>query len=259
MSRKAYFLLLFLLLAAFLGCQWKLKSAEKQQQRESLKIERYDQTEILYLTTGDFGALKQMTTEYSAMTMTLVEDVLRLGRLDEPGINDRFFEFYQDSTLQTLLHDVQVAYDNMDDINDELDQAFVRLHEMFPHLKTPRVYTQVSALDQSIIVGNGMLAISLDKYMGENYPLYVHFGYTEQQRRMMTRSYIVPDCIAFYLLSVFPSEVEPAHKPRLQYVVNQVVNRKVFDDEQITRVEQYMNHHKELKPEQLLTDSIHII
>ena len=259
MGRKVYYLLFLLLVAAFLGCQWKLKSSAQKQQQEQMLIERFDRLEIQYLTTGDYGALQHLNTEYSAQTMTLVENVLRLGRLDEPGINDRFFEFYQDSTLQVLLADVSKKFDNMDAINDELEKAFERMHKMFPRLSLPRVYAQVSALDESIIVGNGMLAISLDKYMGENYPLYLHFGYSEEQRRMMTPQFIVPDCIGFYLLSVFPPYGETGHKARVQYVVNQIVGRKVFDDEQITLVERYMDSHKEMTPDRLLTDTIHII
>ena len=41
----------------------------------------------------------------------------------------------------------------------------------------PEVYTQVGAFDQSIIVANDMLGISLDKYLGADYPLYRKFGY----------------------------------------------------------------------------------
>ena len=259
MVRKVYYLLLLLLVAAFLGCQWKLKSSVQQQQQEQVMIERFDRLEIQYLTTGDYGALQHMNTEYSAQMMTLVESVLRLGHLDEPGINDRFFEFYQDSTLQVLLSDVSRKFDNLDAINDELSKAFERMHKMFPNLRLPRVYAQVSALDESIVVGNGLLAISLDKYMGESYPLYLHFGYSEEQRRMMTPQYIVPDCVGFFLLSVFPPNGDESHKARVQYVVNQIMERKVFDDEQITLVEHYMQSHKELTPDKLLTEAIQII
>lgn len=247
-------------MAAFIGCQWNLKSTDRQEPSDTLKIERYDRIETLFLTTGDYGALKKMNTDFPAQTMTLVETVLGLGAMDEPGINDCFYEFYQDSTLQKLLLDVSMEFDKMDDIDVELASAFDRLHQHFPHLQLPHVYTQVSALSQSIIVGNGLLAISLDKYMGENYPLYLRFGYTEQQRRMMTRQYIVPDCVGFFLLSAFPVNGDAGeHRARLQWVVNAIVGRKVFDDEQIAQVEHYMQQHKDLSFEQLLTTPIHII
>ena len=41
--------------------------------------------------------------------------------------------------------------------------------------------------------------------MGENYPLYKKF-YTPQQRSTMSRQYIVPDCLTFYLLSIYPMD-----------------------------------------------------
>ena len=60
--------------------------------------------------------------------------------------------------------------------------------------------SQQWADDQSIVVGEHSVGISLDKYMGSDYPLYKKF-YTPQQRSTMQPQYIVPDCLTFYLLS----------------------------------------------------------
>ena len=39
----------------------------------------------------------------------------------------------------------------------------------------PMIYTQISAFNESIVLSDSVLGISLDKYMGEDYPLYKRF------------------------------------------------------------------------------------
>ena len=243
-----------------LGCEWHLKSAE----RESgglVQVDRYDRLQSLYLTTGDFSALQQMNTSYPQQTRTLIEDVLKIGRVNEPEINVKFLNFFQDTTLQTLIASSEQEYANMDDIDQELSEAFGRLREMLPGIEIPQVYAQIGSLDQSIIVGNGMLGISLDKYLGRDYPLYLRedYGYTEEQRSVMTRQFIVPDCIGFYLLSLYPmpNEAKGSQLKRdmyigkIQWVVNQAVNRQVFNTLYTRHVGFYMKKHPDVTIEQL--------
>jgi len=260
---KIYALLTLALLTC-IGCEWHLSNAADEADAEVI-IERYDRIESLYLTTGDFSALQQMNTGYPQQTRTLIEDVLCIGRVNEPEINVKFLNFYQDTTLQTLIAAAEQQYANMDDLNQELRDAFARLQEMIPGLERPRVYAQIGSLDQSIIVGNGMLGISLDKYLGKDYPLYLRpdYGYTKEQRRVMTREFIVPDCVGFYLLSLYPMPAsykdnqvaQDVHVGKVQWVVNQAMNRTVFNTLFTRTVGNYMKKHSEVSVEQMLKDS----
>lgn len=239
--RKLY-IFFFLLMTICLGCQWHLRPSEEVKRDEAIVIERFDRSERLYLSTGDFAALQQMKTNYPVQTRTLIEDVLKLGQVDEPDINTRFLVFFQDSTLQVLMSDVDVQYADVEDLNAQLNKAFGRLVKLLPGIQLPLVYTQIGSLDQSIVVGDGQLGISLDKYLGSDYPLYLRFGYTEEQRAMMTRRFIVPDCLGFYLLSLFPvgTDDEHSHIAKIQYVVNQVLEQKFFTRQPVIDVERFM-------------------
>ena len=201
-------------------------------------LERYDQVEGLFLATGDIAAFGRMNTDYSIQTRTLVEDVLQLGPAGEPQMKSKLYDFFQDSTLQCLLADVERVYSSMDDIDAELNAAFSALHEMLPSLRMPSVYTQVSSLDQSVIVSDTLLGISLDKYLGSDYPLYLKYGYTEQQRAMMTRDFIVPE--------------RHRHMGRIQYVVNRALGREVFDNEFVQAARHAVQKNSNLSMEQLL-------
>ena len=254
-------MLLLLIMMACLGCEWKLQSSDSQASDQLMVIDRYDQLELRYLTTGDFAALQEMNIEYPIETRMLIENLLQLGPANDPELKTKLLVFFQDSTLQTIIHDVQQTFTDMTDVEEQLSESFLRLKKMLPSMEIPRVYTQISSLDQSIVAGDGFLGISLDKYLGQDYPLYVKYGYTERQRSMMTRSAIVPDCLGFYLLTLYPfDEADTTHSARdrhmgkIQYVVNKAIDQRIFDNEPVRNVEQYLAKHKELTVQQLLEE-----
>lgn len=258
--RKIYFILLFALV--FLSsCEFKLRTNDDDDNAASIKVERYDRLESRYVITGDFSALQQMNTEYPIETRTLVEKMLRIGEVSDHDISERFLRFYQDSTLQTLVNDVESEYANMDDINQGLQQAFTKLKEWIPGMPIPRIYSQIGALDQSIVVGDRMIGISLDKYMGAKYPIYKKFGYSNEQLESMGRSYIVPDCLSFYLLSLYPMDnydsrtqlEKDLHMGKVLWVVNKVMGDNFFDTDYIRMVGRYMHRHPKVTVLQLLT------
>ncbi len=154
---------------------------------------------------------------------------------------------------------MQEEFADISDINAELSKAFSRLRDELPEMEIPQVYTQVGSFDQSVIVGNGTLGISLDKYLGADYPFY-QTHYTLNQRKLMVRSMIVPDCLGFYLLSLYPIPFEyhdsqldrDRHMGKIQWVVNKAMGRRVFDNEFVAYVNNQMKHNKHLTIDQLL-------
>ncbi|MBO4660951.1 MAG: gliding motility protein GldB [Prevotella sp.] len=261
--RKVYSILLLSLMLC-VACQMKLRSSDEDPQSPLMEIVRYDRLEYRYLTTGDFSALQEMNTEYPIETRTLIEDVLKLGTATDPEINTKLLKFYQDTTLQALIADAETEYANMEDLNRDLNSAFTRLKRWFPDLEIPQVYSQISALDQSIVVGNEVIGISLDKYLGEDYPLYRQF-YSKQQRKQMTRNMIVPDALTFYLISVFPisdfdnrpQEERDLHVGKLQWIVNQALERRAFRSPIVIKIDNFMRRNPQSYDQLLLTvDSI---
>jgi hypothetical protein len=262
LERKVYFIL-FTIMLLCVACQWRLTPNGSTSKECAHKvIMRYDQVEGSYLTTGDFSSLQRMSTVYPNETRTLIENVLKLGAVNDPEINNKLLGYFQDSTLQQVIVDVQKQYSNMDDIDKLLKLGFHHLKKHIPGLVIPKVYTQIGALDQSVIVGDNMLGISLDKYLGSEYPLYIKF-YNKEQRRMMTRAFIVPDCIGFYLLSLYPmptdhnlpkSEME-MHMGKIQWVVDKILKKNFFSNlPTVLLVDNYMNVNSHITYERLLQD-----
>ena len=84
--------------------------------------------------------------------------------------------------------------------------------------------------------------------------------YQPQQAASMTREYITPDCLFFYLMSLYPmknaenssQEAKDMHTARLMYVTNQLVGREAFNTNGVKTVEKYMKRHDKLTLNALL-------
>ena len=108
-------------------------------------------------------------------------------------------------------------------------------------------------------MGEQTIGISLDKYLGADYPLYQKY-YHANQRTTMTREYITPDCLFFYLMSLYPMknaensspQAKDMHTARLMYVTNQLVGREAFNTNGVKTVEKYMKRHDKLTLNALL-------
>lgn len=259
LRNRTYFVLLTVLLLC-VGCNWKLKPNDDEGDPDHITIMRYDRLESRYLTTGDFSALQQMNTEYPMETRTLVEKMLQIGEVSDHDISTRFLRFYQDSVLQTLINDAESEYANMDDISQEFNQVFGKLRKWIPGIPIPKIYTQIGALDQSVVIGENSIGISLDKYMGAKYPLYQRYGYSVEQLSSMGRNFIVPDCVSFYLLSLYPMEnydqrsqlEKDLHMGKVMWVVNQALGNMLYDTDYVQMVGKYMKKHPKVTIEELL-------
>ena len=137
--------------------------------------------------------------------------------------------------------------------------AFRKLRKSIPNMKTPEFYAQIGALNQSIIIGDGTVGICLDKYLGTEYPIYRKYYY-DHQIQTMKRSQIVPDCLLFYLLSLYPmekldsstQESRDAHIGKIMYIVNTILAEKVFTTPYVKLAERYMYKHPRTSMDSLL-------
>ena len=242
--------ILLMAMLACVSCELQLKPNAEADGDDNVRIHRYDRIESLYLTTGDYAALQQLNLNYPQQTRMLIEDVLKLGRVNDREINTKWLGYYQDTTLQAIINDVELQYARVDDIEKQLNIALDRLEKCLPNIPVPVFYTQIGDLGQSIVVGDGAVGISLDKYLGNSYPLYLKY-YTESQRKLMTRKMIVPDAMVFYLLSIYPIPGDEhsqltcdIHIGKIQWVVNKIIGKKVFNTNFVRKVDHYVSSHK---------------
>jgi hypothetical protein len=213
------------------------KMIMEQSGDKTISIIRYDRLQSEYITLSSLPALQKMNTQYSRQTKILVEDILELGQVSDDDMSQRVLSYYSDTVLLQLMDDIEKKFENIDKLEEELNKGFKQLKKEVPAIKTPQVYTQISALNESIVIVDSLLGISLDKYLGEDYELYNRYYY-EYQTRSMRPDRIAPDCLSYYLISYYP--VPPVsrrtlleimiHFGKLYYVTQQLLGYSSSED-----------------------------
>ncbi len=104
--------------------------------------------------------------------------------------------FLTDSLVRTLHRDAASLYDPFTPYLDDLTQA-LRYHKYyFPDDKVPDIYTCITGFEVgSFTIGDAILGIGLDFYLGNDYPHYNPQLFPAYIARGMTSDYLVPKTI----------------------------------------------------------------
>lgn len=144
---------------------------------------------------------------------------------------NRMINYYSEPTLNQLYQDALSKFEYTDNISEELSIAFGYLQKHFPEMQIPAVYMHVSGLQQNVLVDDSLLSISIDKYLGEDYPIYQGYFYAHQ-RRKMAPTYVVPDYLAAWLMSEYPFSGDDRilldrmiYEGKIKYLVHQASSK----------------------------------
>lgn len=168
-----------------------------------VNIVRFDQELYKQLkdsTHIDYSSLKVSHPEFWDV---YVESILGITADDSVSLNSQLNDFFYNPEIQVLYSDVSAEFDSIEEIRTGLQDAFFTLSKYYPDLKRPLFYTHLSGLNQSVVVSNNLISVSLDKYLGPDYKLYDNTVYS-YERVHMKRSNIVRDYIAGWYYSQFP-------------------------------------------------------
>ncbi|MDR0994827.1 MAG: gliding motility protein GldB [Tannerella sp.] len=190
------------LMAAFLlplcnACRGQKNSAPP------LRVARFDKA-VLHLVENDSPqAEAALLKNYPQMTELLGKGVLDEPSTQRPDFFKKLVRYYSEPTLHKLYREAVAQYDSIPAIEQGLGNGFAYLKRCFPGMAMPQLYLHVSGLGQNLLSSGNLLSLSIDKYMGKEYPLYREYFYA-YQREAMQKERIVPDFLAGWLMTVFP-------------------------------------------------------
>lgn len=205
--------------------------AESYVQISPVQIHRFDKALYQLITSTDTALEAELVREYPQMLDILGKGVLNLRSLDTEGFFSKLRAYYGEPTLNKLYQDALHYYEDIDEIEEKLSAAFTFLRNELPDFPIPAIYMHVSGLNQNVLVGDSLLSLSIDKYLGAGYPLYQDYFYAPQ-RIHMTSQHVVPDYLIGWLMAEFPFEGNErvlldrmVYEGKLRYVVCRALNQ----------------------------------
>lgn len=185
------------------SCYGQNKLEKECLSAEPVEIHRFDQTLFRMIETNDSTLQTVLKRDYPGMLDVVGKGILNIQTPDAPDFFSKLLHFYSEPALKNLYRDALAQYDTIADIERQLGKGFAYLKTYFPTMQIPAVYMHVSGFNQNVLVSDSLLSLSIDKYLGDTYPLYQDFFYDYQQQKMQ-RSHVVPDYLAGWIMSEYP-------------------------------------------------------
>ncbi|MDR3093266.1 MAG: hypothetical protein LBU62_01305 [Bacteroidales bacterium] len=173
-------------------------------QEVEITIDRLEQSLFTIPIDSVPEAIPKWQQHYGTLFELYNRGILAIGSSYDPQYPQRLVEFLTDPHIHAACRKVMEYYPVVTDLEKNLSAAFSEYHRHFPERTIPSVYTLISGFNQSMIVDEGILAISLDKYLGANEEFYARLEIPVYQRRLMDKPYIVPDCMKAIAYTDYP-------------------------------------------------------
>jgi hypothetical protein len=150
------------------------------------------------LFTTDPGEIESKVPELKKKYggfLQLFSYVINTGDINDPSFSDFLFRFCTDRQNNEVYGEVMKLYPDVRNVEEGLEGAFRHYLYYFPGKKVPAVYTCITGFNNSIITGDSVMGISLDRYLGADCKYYPQLEIYKYMAVKMTPDNIVPDCI----------------------------------------------------------------
>lgn len=121
--------------------------------------------------------------------------VINAGDIGTPEFETVLLSFCTDRQNNSVYGDVMEVFPTVTYIEDGLEDAFRHYQYYFPDKVVPRVYTCMTGFNNSLVVGDSSIGISLDRYLGRESDYYPQLGLYNYIIARMAPEYIVPDVV----------------------------------------------------------------
>jgi hypothetical protein len=194
--RKVYLshILLLLILILASSCKRGHYEANISGIDADIRIRRLEK-DLFTLNPDDIPAAVPSLKEKYDGFLQLFSYVINTGDVDSSSFSDFLVRFCTDRQNNEVYNVTMQIFPDLTETEEKLSNAFRHYLYYFPEKRVPAVYTCISGFNNSIILGDTILGIGLDRYLGAGSEYYKRLGIYKYISDRMTPSNIVPDCI----------------------------------------------------------------
>lgn len=161
-----------LLAVALLGIQCGGSSKNINFDAVSHKVIRFDSVLASIDKYAIGNSVEQLNAEYPKFFPLYTNRIIEIGDINDNAIGERLQVFATNQTIYLLTERVAEVFSDFSSTEIALNQGFAGYQHYFPNKPLPQVYTYISGLNQSVVTDEGLIGISLDKYLGDGEALY---------------------------------------------------------------------------------------
>ena len=121
--------------------------------------------------------------------------VINSGDINEASFGDLLLRFCSDKQNNEVYGLTMKQFPDIKSVEKGLTDAFRHYLYYFPGKRVPAVFTCITGFNNSIITGDSLLGIGLDRYLGAGCEYYPRLNIYKYIAARMTPENIVPDCM----------------------------------------------------------------
>lgn len=193
MKKPIIFLSLVLLLVA-ISCRHNNYKVNLNGIDLDLSIQRIDKDLFSDDPVGLYSKLDKLKLSDKEF-IGYLGSVLNLGYLSDSLWNKNMLSFVTDKQNVEVYTDVASVYPDIESLEIEMEEAWKHYSYYYPDLPVPEIYTCVTGFNNSLIVGDSVIGVALERYLGSDCKYYPMLGIYNYQSLWMIPEKIVPDCI----------------------------------------------------------------
>jgi len=194
---------LFLLLLLVFSCKPNKLEVNVSTIKISVEAKRFER-DLFRLKQQDIGqGLQALEKKYGNFLQRFSANIIKIGTADNPSYTANLRGFLMDNDINLVYNDVQAAYPDLGQLNNELTDAFRHYKYHFPSRPVPQVVTFVSGFNYAMVADDSTLGIGLDMYLGPNYKYYELIQYPKYRTRLMDKEHIAVDALRSWVSSEF--------------------------------------------------------
>jgi hypothetical protein len=159
-----------------------------------IEIKRLEQ-DLFILNPTDITAMVPVLKQKYKGFLQLFSYVINTGNINDSSFGDFLVRYCTDKQNNEVFALTMKLYPDVKSIENGLEKAFRHYLYYFPGRNIPAVFTCNTEFNNSIITGDSVLGISLDRYLGADCKYYPRLDIYKYVAARMTKENIVPDCI----------------------------------------------------------------
>jgi hypothetical protein len=195
MRSRLLFLILLLLIASFtVSCRKNHYKVNTSSVKVKIEVKRLEKDLFTLNPEEVIPKLPSLKVKYGGF-LQLFSLVINTGDINDESFGDLLLRFCSDKQNNDVYDLTMKQFPDISSIEFGLRDAFRHYLYYFPAKKVPAVFTCITGFNNSIITGDSMLGIGLDRYLGADCPYYPRLNIYKYVADRMTPENIVPDCI----------------------------------------------------------------
>lgn len=186
--------LIFAVLTSLPSCRKSQYKVRITNAKPDIEIKRLEQDLFTLDPESVVTNVPELKQKYNGF-LQLFSYVINTGDINDPAFPDFLFRFCTDRLNFEVYGMVNKLYPEVKEIEEDLEDAFRHYLHYFPEKQVPAVFTCITGFNNSIITGDSILGIGLDRYLGPDCKYYPQLEIYSYMAARMTPENIVPDCM----------------------------------------------------------------